>query len=50
VFMDGGEIVEHAPARQFFEAPRSARARLFLSHIGGPASGWALPGADRPRW
>jgi general L-amino acid transport system ATP-binding protein len=37
VFMDGGEIVEHAPARQFFEAPRSARARLFLSHIGGPA-------------
>ncbi|MCW5772660.1 MAG: amino acid ABC transporter ATP-binding protein [Rhodospirillaceae bacterium] len=33
VFMDHGEIVESAPARQFFEAPRSDRAKLFLSQI-----------------
>jgi ABC-type polar amino acid transport system ATPase subunit len=33
VFMDDGEIVEMAPAQQFFADPRSARARLFLSRI-----------------
>jgi glutamate/aspartate transport system ATP-binding protein len=33
VFMDEGEIVEDAPTEQFFEAPRSERARQFLSKI-----------------
>jgi general L-amino acid transport system ATP-binding protein len=33
VFMDEGEIVEMAPAQQFFAEPGSARARLFLSRI-----------------
>ena len=33
VFMDQGEIVEDAPTEQFFEAPRSDRARQFLSKI-----------------
>jgi len=35
VFMDRGEIVESAPPRAFFEAPRTDRARLFLSQILG---------------
>jgi glutamate/aspartate transport system ATP-binding protein len=33
VFMDEGEIVEDATTEQFFEAPRSERARQFLSKI-----------------
>jgi len=33
VFMDRGEIVEAAQPDEFFAAPRSARARLFLSRI-----------------
>jgi len=33
VFMDRGEIVESAPPKTFFEAPRTDRARLFLSQI-----------------
>ncbi len=33
VFMDGGEIVEDAPTNDFFGAPRSERAQLFLSKI-----------------
>jgi glutamate/aspartate transport system ATP-binding protein len=33
VFMDEGRIVEDAPTDQFFAAPRSDRARLFLSKI-----------------
>jgi len=33
VFMDGGRIVEEAPAAAFFAAPRSARARDFLTKI-----------------
>ncbi len=33
VFMDQGEIVEEAPPEQFFNAPRSARTKLFLSQI-----------------
>lgn len=33
VFMDGGAIVEVASAEQFFDAPSSERARLFLSRI-----------------
>jgi general L-amino acid transport system ATP-binding protein len=35
VFMDRGEIVESAPPGTFFEAPRTDRARLFLSQILG---------------
>jgi general L-amino acid transport system ATP-binding protein len=35
VFMDRGEIVEAAPPAEFFTAPRSERARLFLSQILG---------------
>ncbi|MGI8663558.1 MAG: amino acid ABC transporter ATP-binding protein [Acidimicrobiales bacterium] len=33
VFMDGGAIVESAPPEQFFSAPKSERARDFLSKI-----------------
>ncbi len=33
VFMDRGEIVETAPPRGFFTAPKSDRTRLFLSQI-----------------
>ena len=33
VFMDRGEIVEDAPAAEFFGKPRSERAQLFLSKI-----------------
>jgi general L-amino acid transport system ATP-binding protein len=35
VFMDQGEIVESAPPKEFFAAPKSERARLFLSQILG---------------
>ena len=35
VFMDGGEIVESAPPDEFFSAPKTERARLFLSQILG---------------
>jgi len=35
VFMDQGEIVEAAPPAQFFAAPATDRARLFLSQILG---------------
>ncbi|MDH4173819.1 MAG: amino acid ABC transporter ATP-binding protein [Betaproteobacteria bacterium] len=35
VFMDQGEIVESAPPQTFFEAPKTDRARLFLSQILG---------------
>ena len=33
VFMDKGEIVEIAPAREFFESPRSERLRSFIAQI-----------------
>jgi glutamate/aspartate transport system ATP-binding protein len=33
VFMDKGRIVEDAPQAQFFDAPRSPRAREFLARI-----------------
>ena len=33
VFMDHGEIVEAAPAADFFAAPKTDRAKLFLSQI-----------------
>jgi general L-amino acid transport system ATP-binding protein len=35
VFMDQGEIVEAAPPDSFFEAPKTDRAKLFLSQILG---------------
>jgi general L-amino acid transport system ATP-binding protein len=35
VFMDQGEIVEAAPPDTFFEAPKTDRAKLFLSQILG---------------
>ena len=35
VFMDAGHILEDAPTAAFFEAPRTDRARLFLSKILG---------------
>jgi len=35
VFMDQGEIVEAAPPEEFFGAPKTDRARLFLSQILG---------------
>jgi ABC-type polar amino acid transport system ATPase subunit len=33
VFMDKGEIVEIAPAQEFFEQPRSERLRSFIAQI-----------------
>ncbi|MGR3502524.1 ATP-binding cassette domain-containing protein [Pseudaestuariivita sp.] len=30
IFMQAGQVAEHAPASQFFEAPRTAAARAFL--------------------
>jgi len=33
VFMDRGKIVEDAPTAEFFAAPKTDRARLFLSKI-----------------
>jgi len=35
VFIDEGEIVEAAPPAEFFAAPKTERARLFLSQILG---------------
>ncbi len=35
VFMDKGEIVEQAPPKAFFAAPKSERTKLFLSQILG---------------
>ncbi|MFD1709167.1 amino acid ABC transporter ATP-binding protein [Ottowia flava] len=33
VFMDGGQIVEDRPAKDFFADPRHERARAFLEHM-----------------
>jgi len=33
VFMDGGLIVEEAPPAEFFDRPRTDRARAFLSKV-----------------
>jgi ABC-type polar amino acid transport system ATPase subunit len=33
VFMDQGEIVEHAPPEAFFSNPQTARCQKFLSQI-----------------
>jgi len=35
VFMDRGEIVEVGKPEEFFSAPRTDRAKLFLSQILG---------------
>jgi ABC-type polar amino acid transport system ATPase subunit len=35
VFMDGGRIVEAAPPAEFFRAPKTDRAKLFLSQVLG---------------
>jgi general L-amino acid transport system ATP-binding protein len=35
VFMDGGRIVEAAPPAEFFGAPKTERAKLFLSQVLG---------------
>ncbi len=35
VFMDGGRIVEQAPPAEFFGAPKTDRAKLFLSQLLG---------------
>jgi ABC-type polar amino acid transport system ATPase subunit len=34
-FMDAGEIVEVGPPNEFFSAPKTERATLFLSRILG---------------
>lgn len=36
LFMAAGEIVETAPAEDFFAQPRSPRARAFLADLGAP--------------
>jgi polar amino acid transport system ATP-binding protein len=33
VFLDAGRIIEDAPAREFFAAPREARSREFLTRF-----------------
>jgi general L-amino acid transport system ATP-binding protein len=35
IFMDGGRIVEAAPPAEFFDAPKTDRAKLFLSQVLG---------------
>ena len=35
VFMDGGSIVEAAPPAEFFQSPKTDRAKLFLSQVLG---------------
>jgi general L-amino acid transport system ATP-binding protein len=35
VFMDGGRVVEAAPPAEFFSAPKTDRAKLFLSQVLG---------------
>ena len=36
VFMENGVVVEQAPSKQFFEAPREERTRAFLRRIDRP--------------
>ena len=36
-FLDGGTLVEAAPPREFFAAPKHPRVRQFLSHLPGQA-------------
>jgi polar amino acid transport system ATP-binding protein len=35
VFLDAGRIIENAPAREFFEAPKQVRTREFLARFRG---------------
>jgi ABC-type polar amino acid transport system ATPase subunit len=35
-FMEAGRIIETASAKDFFQGPRSERARAFLANAGGP--------------
>ena len=37
-FMDGGRLVEDAPVRDFFRAPRTQRARDFLRRVAAPGT------------
>ena len=34
IVFDRGRVIETGPPRQIFEAPRVARTREFLSHLG----------------
>ncbi|MFP3034878.1 MAG: glutamine ABC transporter ATP-binding protein GlnQ, partial [Candidatus Tisiphia sp.] len=34
IFMDHGQVLADQPAVEFFEKPKSHRARLFLENIG----------------
>jgi len=38
IFMDGGKIVEEGDPRELLAAPKSERARRFLSTINGTAT------------
>ncbi|WP_157244962.1 amino acid ABC transporter ATP-binding protein [Nonomuraea typhae] len=44
VFMDGGKVIEQAPANRFFTAPAHPRVQAFL-HLVGPARNGTLPAA-----
>ena len=33
MFMDGANVIETAPSKEFFEAPKEARAREFIRSI-----------------
>jgi len=33
VFMDGGELIEQAPAAEFFAQPRHPRTQAFLQNM-----------------
>jgi ABC-type polar amino acid transport system ATPase subunit len=49
-FMDGGVVLESGPAKEFFRAPRSVRAKTFLArllrHQGMPAESGIPPSDD----
>ena len=34
LFMDGGNIIEDSPPKEFFGDPKTERARQFLGEIG----------------
>jgi len=48
VFMDGGRIVETAPAERFFSAPAEERSWRFLDQTMGRYMGLARPAHPRP--
>jgi ABC-type polar amino acid transport system ATPase subunit len=37
LFMEAGMIIETATAQEFFDSPRSARAKAFLAHLNAPS-------------